>query len=102
MKNQATLQPQSQCWTRRYEQLREQVLARDTLTGTDARGLSLLIRQGLAAWMRVWHDPLSFGCAPDFEAESRPMIPPEAWQQEVTRLLVNMALNHFTARPVNL
>jgi len=102
VKNQTTLQPQSQCWTRRYEQLREQVLARDTLTGTDARGLSLLIRQGVATWMRVWCDPLSCRWAPDLEAESRPMIPPEAWQQEATRLLVNMALNHFKPRPVNL
>ncbi len=95
MKNQETLEPQSQCWTHRYEQLREQVLARDTLIGTDSRGLSLLIRQGVAAWMRVC-------CAPDLEAESRPMIPPDAWQQEATRLLVNMALNHFKPRSLNL
>ena len=98
MKNPATLQPQSGCWTRRYELLREQVLATDTLTGTDARGLSLLIRQGVAAWMRVWRDPLSCRCAPDLAAESQPMIPPDAWQQEATRLLVNMALNHFKSR----
>jgi hypothetical protein len=102
VKNQETLEPQSQCWTHRYEQLREQVLARNTLIGTDSRGLSLLIRQGVAAWMRVWRDPLSCRCAPDLEAESRPMIPPDAWQQEATRLLVNMALNHFKPRSLNL
>jgi hypothetical protein len=102
VKNPPTKQEEAQCWTRRYEQLRERVLARDTLIGTDARGLSLLIRQGVAAWMRAWRDPLCCRCAPDLEAESQPMIPPEAWQQEATRLLVNMALNHFTARPVNL
>ena len=53
MKNQTALQPEAQCWTRRYEQLREQVLARDTLIGTDSSGLILLIRQGVAAWMRA-------------------------------------------------
>src|ERR1700730_3448403 len=49
VKNWATLQPEAQCWTRRYEQLREQGLAKDTLIGTDFRGLSLLIRQGVVA-----------------------------------------------------
>jgi hypothetical protein len=48
--------------------------------------------------MRVWRDPLSCRCAPDLAAESQPMIPPDAWQQEATRLLVNMALNHFKSR----
>jgi len=37
MKNQATLQPEAQCWTRRYEQLREQVLATDTVIGRLSR-----------------------------------------------------------------
>jgi hypothetical protein len=95
VKNQATLQPEAQCWTRRYEQLRERVLARDTLIGADSRGFSLLIRQGVAAWMRAWHDPFSCCCVAELEAESRPMIPPESWQQEATRLLVNMALSHL-------
>ena len=62
MKNQTTFQPEAQCWTRRYEQPREQVLARDTLIGTDSRGLNLLIRRGVAAWMRAWQDPLSCRC----------------------------------------
>jgi hypothetical protein len=99
MKNQATLQPEAQCWTRRYEQLREQVLARDTLIGTDSRGLSLLIRRGVAAWMQVWHDPLSCCGVAELQAQSRPINPPNSWQQEATRLLVNMALSHL--RPYN-
>jgi hypothetical protein len=95
MKNQATLEPEAQCWTRRYEQLREQVLARDTVIGIDSRGLILLIRQGLAAWMRAWHDPLSCCCVAELPAQSRPIILPDSWQQEATRLLVNMVLSHL-------
>jgi hypothetical protein len=97
MKNQTTFQPEAQCWTRRYEQLREQVLARDTLIGTDSRGLNLLIRRGVAAWMRAWQDPLSCCCVVELKAQSWPINPPESWQQEATRLLVNMALSHLRA-----
>jgi hypothetical protein len=95
MKNQTALQPEAQCWTRRYEQLREQVLARDTLIGTDSSGLNLLIRRGVAAWMGAWQDPLSCCCVVELQAQSRPINPPDSWQQEATRLLVNMALSHL-------
>jgi hypothetical protein len=101
VKNPPILQEEAQRWTRRYEQLREQVLARDTLIGTDSRGLNLLIGQGVAAWMRAWRDPLSCGRAAELAAQSRPIIPPDSWQQEATRLLVNMALSHFQPRPSN-
>ena len=95
MKNRATLQPEAQCWTRRYEQLREQVLARDTVIGIESRGLILLIREGVAAWMRAWHDPLSCCGVAELPPQSRPIIPSDSWQQEATRLLVNMALSHL-------
>jgi len=72
MKNPPILQEEAQRWTRRYEQLREQVLARDTLIGTDSLGLSLLIGQGVAAWMRAWRDPLSCGRAAELEACAPP------------------------------
>jgi hypothetical protein len=54
-----------------------------------------MIRQGLIAWMRAWQDPL---CCPAvaLQTEARPIITPtESWQQEATRLLVNMALGHL-------
>jgi hypothetical protein len=54
-----TFQEKAHCWTRRYEQLREQVLAGDNSIATDRRGLAVLIREGMAAWMRAWHEPLS-------------------------------------------
>ena len=54
-----------------------------------------MIRQGLIAWMRAWQDPL--GCpAAVLQKEAPPIITAiESWQQEATRLLVNMALGHL-------
>ena len=99
MKNPPTFQEEAHCWTRRYEQLREQVLGGDSLIATDCRGLALLIRHGMAAWMRAWRDALCFSAATAaLGAEALPMGLTETWQQEATRLLVNMALNHFKSR----
>jgi hypothetical protein len=95
VKSPPIFQEEVPCWTRRYEQLREQVLAGDSLIVTDRRGLNVLIRQGMAAWMRAWHEPLCCPVAAALEAEALPMRPTESWQQEATRLLVNMALSHL-------
>jgi hypothetical protein len=102
MKNLPTFQQEVNCWTRRYEQLREQVLAGDSSIATDCRGLALLIRQGVIAWMRAWHDPLC-RCASNtaLGAEALPMRLTETWQQEATRLLVNMALSYLRPRACN-
>jgi hypothetical protein len=95
VKSPLTFQEEAHCWTRRYEQLREQVLAGNNLIATDRRGLTVLIRQGMAAWMRAWHEPLCCPVAAAPEAEAVPMRLRESWQQEATRLLVNMALSHL-------
>jgi hypothetical protein len=95
VKSPLNFQQEAQCWTRRYEQLREQVLAGDNCIATDRRGLTVLIRQGMAAWMRAWHEPLCCPVAAAPEAEAVAMRLRESWQQEATRLLVNMALSHL-------
>ena len=86
---------EAHCWTRRYEQLRQGIMSQGGLSATDCRGLSLVIRQGLIAWMRAWQEPLGYP-AVTVQTEARPiLIPIESWQQEATRLLVNMALGHL-------
>jgi hypothetical protein len=95
VKNPPAKQEEAHCWTRRYEQLRQGIISQSGLSATDCRGLSLMIREGLIAWMRAWQDPL---CCPAAarQTEARPIITPtESWQQEATRLLVNMALGHL-------
>ena len=97
MKSLPSFQEEAHCWTRRYEQLREQVLAGESLMVTERWGLTLLIRQGVAAWMRAWHDPLCRPAAATLAAEALPtMNLRESWQQEATRLLVNMTLSHLS------
>jgi hypothetical protein len=95
VKNPSIKQEELHCWTRRYEQLREGIVSRSDLNAKDFRGLSLLIREGLTAWMRAWQDPL---CCPAavLQTGAQPIITPtESWQQEATCLLVNMALGHL-------
>jgi hypothetical protein len=54
-----------------------------------------MIRQGLIAWMQGWQDPLDCPAAA-LQIEAWPIITPKGcWQQEATRLLVNMALGHL-------
>lgn len=88
-------------WTRRYEQLRAQVLATDPRMVTDGRGLNVLTQQGIAGWMRVWQEPLPGATAARLPAENRSTLRPECPQQEATRLLVNRALSHFRLTPSN-
>jgi hypothetical protein len=82
-------------WQRRYEQLRQQALEPKATLAQDRWGLSLLLRQGLAGWMRRWQDPA---------AASEPAVPPPSvsfsaptpgWQQQATLLLTNMALSRY-------
>ena len=102
MKTPFTFEQKAPCWTRRYEQLREQVLAADNFIATDRRGLTVLIREGMAAWMRAWHEPLSCSVAVAVpKAEALSMRLGESWQQEATRLLVNMTLSHLSPRAFN-
>jgi hypothetical protein len=86
-------------WTRRYEELREGA-AGGGLIGSDYQGMSVLIRQGLVAWMRAWRDPL---CSATWVAacaiESQPIPPGRSWQREATLLLANMALSHLKRTP---
>jgi hypothetical protein len=49
VKTPLSFQQKAQCWTRRYEQLREQVLTGDNSIATDRRGLTVLIAEGRAS-----------------------------------------------------
>lgn len=94
MKSPLQLQAEARDWTRRYEQLREQVLTSDHCIATDLTGLRVLITRGMAAWMRSWREPMP--CSVGVQTKALPMdFPSQSWQEEATRLLVNMALCHL-------
>lgn len=85
--------PEKELWRRRYEQLRQQVLEPHATLAQDRWGVSLLLRKGVAGWMRLWQDPAtgSQETASRLPLVSGTAIP--AWQQQAALLLANMALN---------
>jgi hypothetical protein len=86
---------EKELWQSRYEQLRQQALEPATTLTQDRWGLSLLIRKGLAGWMRVWRDPVAgaeLSACPDRVPLS---CPPVSWRQQATLLLANMALSQY-------
>ena len=85
--------PDKELWQQRYEQLRQQVLEPKATLAQDRWGLSLLLRQGLAGWMRLWQDPSAGTESPD-RSPAPASYPAPDWQQQATLLLANMAWSH--------
>jgi hypothetical protein len=95
----SSFQTEARHWTRRYEQLREHVLADDHCIATDLTGLTVLITRGMVAWMRSWQEPLRCSVT---TTEALPMsLSSQSWQEEAARLLVNMALCHLGSKTCN-
>ena len=86
-------------WKSRYEKLRQQALEPSDTSALDRWGLGLLLRKGIAGWMRAWRDP---SCCSDMSAADQftSMSLPRSWQQEATLLLANMALSHCHPEPI--
>ena len=91
---------QPNLWTERYETLRRHFIENRQFLASDPLGLTLLLRNGLAAWMRTWRScteaALKTGApAPDWQC------PPisTAWQQELTLLIAQMTAPHLQTIP---
>jgi hypothetical protein len=83
-------------WRQRYEALRQLALG-SRLLGADPLGLVLLLRQGVAGWMRSWAgSPLTPLAAPGL-APALPAAP--QWQRQLTELLAEMSLAHLPNPP---
>jgi hypothetical protein len=87
-------------WTERYESLRRHFLQEDLLLPARPLGLAVLLRQGLACWMRAWqsHGQAERAAPP---APAQPWTPPPAplWQQELTQLIAQMTLQQLQPVP---
>jgi len=89
------------CWMRRYEQLRGQVLAAaGGFVVSDRWGLSVLTRRGMSAWMQTWCDPLVGTSSVTNERQACPVDHGSAWRREATVLLANMAFNAVATHPL--
>jgi hypothetical protein len=84
-------------WKQRYEALRQLAVGRGLL-GADPLGLVLLLRQGVAGWMRGWADPPPRPLAPPL-APALPATP--QWQRQLTELLAQMSLAHLPDPPTS-
>ena len=76
----------------RYEELRGQALGRPSVIPR-GQGLALLLRRGMAAWMRAWAQ-----CAPQLptppkEQRGDESILPFEMHREVTMILAGMVLS---------
>lgn len=83
-------------WRERYETLRAHVVENRQVLAADPFGVVLLLRQGLAGWMRAWR-----ACT---EATPQALTPcPQPWSrpassvasQELTRLIADMTVPHL-------
>jgi hypothetical protein len=95
--------PEKDLWQTRYEQLRRQILEPSATLAQDRWGLSLLLRKGLAGWMRLWQDPAAIAQEAAPASPLGASSPAPGWQQQAALLLANMALGHFhpaTPQPV--
>lgn len=85
---------EKELWKSRYETLRQQALEPSDTAAQDRWGLGLLIRKGVAGWMRAWRDPSGYFDVAAADQVPSISVPPCSWQQEATLILANMALSH--------
>jgi hypothetical protein len=82
-------------WQQRYEALRQLAVAGSQVFGADPLGLVLLLRQGVAGWMRHWAGLVESRPTAPVPASPRPVVPTTQWQQQLTELLAQMSLAHL-------
>ena len=80
-------------WTQRYESLRQHFLGEQRRFETAPLGLFLVIREGLAAWMRAWRQEPPSSSVRSPEAAAFSMSP--GWQRELTFLLAHLTSLHL-------
>jgi len=82
-------------WKQRYEALRQLAVAEGQIFGVDPLDFVLLLRQGVAGWMRHWSGLASEPPKPLLPAPPEPPAPTPQWQQQLTQLLAQMSLAHL-------
>ena len=80
-------------WNQRYEAIRQLAVTRSRILGADPLGLVLLLRQGVAGWMRGWAGWAQTPPAAPVPASALP--PVSLWQQQLTELLAEMSFAHL-------
>jgi hypothetical protein len=83
-------------WKERYEAVRQLAVAGEQILGAEPLGLLLLLRQGVAHWMRSWPRPDErLSRVPKWPTPS-PVLPLPQWQQQLAAVLAQMSLAHLS------
>ena len=81
-------------WKQRYEALRQLAVGGRQILESDPLGLVLLLRQGIAGWMRSWSE-----LTPSVPILSSQVLSPityaGGWQHQLTQVLAEMSLAHL-------
>lgn len=86
----------SAIWSQRYEVLREHALNADVLADARPLGRIVVVRHGLAEWMRRWRESLDPAQASSSPGIDRPAsLPTPDWQSQLTVVLAQMAVAHL-------
>lgn len=83
-------------WKQRYEALRQLVVAGNPLTGTEPLSLAVLLRQGVARWMRSWPRTTQTAGDAALPPVAPPVVPTPQWQQQLTAVMAQMSLAHLS------
>ncbi len=81
-------------WKQRYEALRQLAIGGRQILESDPLGLVLLLRQGVAGWMRGWSEPTPMTTLPSASVPL-PAASASGWQQQLTQVLAEMSLAHL-------
>lgn len=85
---------QPEVWKQRYETLRQHGVERRQIMDADPLGLTLVLKNGLAAWMHTWQ--ASFDGTSKPPAPMSPLLQPSSVSQaDLTRLLAHMTQQHL-------
>lgn len=82
-------------WKQRYEALRQLAIGGRQILETDPLGLVLVLRQGVAGWMRSWSDSASTPTLQRAPVPEATTVPTSAWQHQLTEVLAAMSLAHL-------
>lgn len=91
--SQVSASPVTEAWRQRYEALRQLAVTGSRILGADPLGLVLLLRQGVAGWMRGWAGAAQM--SPVWPVPAPTLLPAPLWQQQLTELLAEMSLAHL-------
>lgn len=77
-------------WTERYEALRRHVREGRDVLGSEPFGWVVMVRQGMAGWMKRWATPVGQSLSLPASVPWRARAAFPSWQGELTALLAQM------------